>query len=81
MHKDLIQQKEELLKESKAKGATMDSVKTQIDGLMKACVSYAIVISIHVLTIQQHALEVQKKVTELVQPTSAGTANATPAPA
>ncbi|KAJ7638828.1 Fms-interacting protein-domain-containing protein [Roridomyces roridus] len=36
--KELIQQKEELLKESKAKLATMDSVKVQIDTLVKvAC--------------------------------------------
>ncbi|KAJ3505947.1 hypothetical protein NLJ89_g7146 [Agrocybe chaxingu] len=33
--KELIQQKEELLKESKAKAATMDNVKSQIDLLMK----------------------------------------------
>ncbi|TFK43516.1 Fms-interacting protein-domain-containing protein [Crucibulum laeve] len=33
--KELVQQKDELLKESKSKLATMDSVKTQIDVLMK----------------------------------------------
>ncbi|KIM46171.1 hypothetical protein M413DRAFT_305729 [Hebeloma cylindrosporum] len=33
--KELIQQKEDLLKESKSKVTTMDSVKTQIDLLMK----------------------------------------------
>jgi THO complex subunit 5 len=33
--KELVQQKEELLKESKTKVATMDSVKSQIDMLMK----------------------------------------------
>jgi len=33
--KELIQQKEDLLKESKSKLTTMDSVKTQIDLLMK----------------------------------------------
>ncbi|RDB22608.1 THO complex subunit 5 [Hypsizygus marmoreus] len=33
--KELVQQKEDLLKESKSKAATMDSVKTQIDVLMK----------------------------------------------
>ncbi|KAJ7771381.1 Fms-interacting protein-domain-containing protein [Mycena maculata] len=35
MKKELIQQKEELLKESKAKLSTMDSVKTQIETLVK----------------------------------------------
>jgi THO complex subunit 5 len=35
--KDLTQQKEELLKQSKAKAATLDSVKVQIDTLMKVC--------------------------------------------
>ncbi|KAJ7682786.1 Fms-interacting protein-domain-containing protein [Mycena polygramma] len=35
MKKDLMQQKEELLKESKAKLNTMDNVKTQIDALVK----------------------------------------------
>lgn len=35
LHKLLLSQKEELLKESKTKQTTMDSVKTQIDGLMK----------------------------------------------
>ncbi|OCH94065.1 hypothetical protein OBBRIDRAFT_817417 [Obba rivulosa] len=34
-HKELLREKEELLKESKAKLATMDSVKSQIDSLMK----------------------------------------------
>jgi hypothetical protein len=33
--KELIQQKEELLKESKTKVTTMDNVKSQIDMLMK----------------------------------------------
>lgn len=33
--KELIKAKEALLKESKTKAATMDSVKTHIDGLMK----------------------------------------------
>jgi len=33
--KELLQQKEDLLKESKAKLSTMDSVKSQIDMLMK----------------------------------------------
>lgn len=33
--KELVQQKEELLKESKTKAATMDNVKSQIDTLMK----------------------------------------------
>lgn len=33
--KELTQQKEELLKESKSKLSTMDSVKSQIDMLMK----------------------------------------------
>lgn len=33
--KELLQQKEELLKESKTKSSTMDSVKTQIDQLIK----------------------------------------------
>jgi THO complex subunit 5 len=33
--KNLTQQKEELLKETKAKAATLDSVKIQIDTLMK----------------------------------------------
>ncbi|CAA7259777.1 unnamed protein product [Cyclocybe aegerita] len=51
--KELMQQKEELLKESKAKVATMDNVKSQIDLLMKT------------------ATEIQKKVDEIVQPTSA----------
>ncbi|KAJ6599051.1 Fms-interacting protein-domain-containing protein [Mycena vulgaris] len=50
MKKDLMQQKEELLKESKAKSNTMDSVKTQIETLVKA------------------AVDVQKKVDELVLP-------------
>lgn len=36
-HKELLQQKEELLKESKAKATTMDNVKVQIDTLMKVC--------------------------------------------
>ncbi|KAI0729431.1 Fms-interacting protein-domain-containing protein [Fomitopsis betulina] len=35
-HKELTRQKEELLKESKAKLATMDNVKAQIDSLIKA---------------------------------------------
>lgn len=35
--KELVQRKEDLLKESKAKSATMDSVKSQIDMLMKVC--------------------------------------------
>ena len=43
LHKQLLQRKEELLKESKAKLTTMDGVKTQIDGLMK--VRPAIVVS------------------------------------
>ncbi|TDL29501.1 hypothetical protein BD410DRAFT_758385 [Rickenella mellea] len=34
--KELLQQKEELLKQSRIKLATMESVKTQIDALMKA---------------------------------------------
>lgn len=33
--KELIQQKEELLKETKAKNSTLDSVKSQIDTLLK----------------------------------------------
>lgn len=33
--KDLVTQKEELLKESKNKQATFDNVKTQVDKLMK----------------------------------------------
>ncbi|KAJ7498906.1 Fms-interacting protein-domain-containing protein [Mycena latifolia] len=36
MKKELLQQKEELLKESKAKSNTMDSVKAQIETLVKA---------------------------------------------
>ena len=36
-HKELTRQKEELLKESKAKLATMDNVKAQIDSLIKVC--------------------------------------------
>ncbi|KAI0092675.1 Fms-interacting protein-domain-containing protein [Irpex rosettiformis] len=34
-YKELVRQKEELLKESKVKQTTMEGVKTQIDGLMK----------------------------------------------
>jgi len=40
--KDLIQQKEDLLKESKSKLTTMDSVKTQIELLMRVCVHFRI---------------------------------------
>jgi hypothetical protein len=36
--KELLQQKEDLLKESKVKLSTMDSVKSQIDMLMKVLV-------------------------------------------
>ncbi|KAG6814193.1 hypothetical protein H0H92_000870 [Tricholoma furcatifolium] len=36
VRKELIQSKEELLKESKTKASTMDSVKTQIDQLIKS---------------------------------------------
>lgn len=43
--RELIQQKEELLKESKAKSSTMDSVKTQIELLMKVCISPLISVS------------------------------------
>ncbi|KAJ7129652.1 Fms-interacting protein-domain-containing protein [Mycena epipterygia] len=50
MKKELIQQKEELLKESKTKLNTMDSVKSQIEALVKV------------------AVDVQKKVDELVLP-------------
>ena len=35
--KELIAQKDQLLKESKAKQATFDNVKTQVDKLMKVC--------------------------------------------
>ncbi|PSR79877.1 hypothetical protein PHLCEN_2v6865 [Hermanssonia centrifuga] len=38
IQKESLRQKEELLKESKAKAAVMDNVKTQIDGLMKVMV-------------------------------------------
>jgi len=38
--KELVLQKEELLKESKSKSTTMDSVKSQIDVLMKVRLSY-----------------------------------------
>ena len=34
-HKELLQQKDALLKESKTKAATADAVKQQIDALMK----------------------------------------------
>jgi hypothetical protein len=37
MKKDLLQEKEELLKESKAKLNTMDNIKTQIEILVKVC--------------------------------------------
>ena len=33
--KELIQQKEDLLRESKAKSSTLDNVKTQVDLLVK----------------------------------------------
>jgi hypothetical protein len=38
--KDLIQEKEELLKDSKVKSTTLDSVKTQIELLVKVELSF-----------------------------------------
>ena len=38
--KDLIQEKEELLKDSKVKSTTLDSVKTQIELLVKVGLSF-----------------------------------------
>ncbi|CCM02496.1 uncharacterized protein FIBRA_04598 [Fibroporia radiculosa] len=59
-HKELMKEKEDLLKESKTKFTTMDNVKAQIDSLIKT------------------ATEVQKKVSDLVQPIQP--VEATPAP-
>lgn len=39
--RELLQEKEELLKESKSKVTTMDSIKVQVDTLMKAGPSFA----------------------------------------
>ncbi|KAI0776081.1 Fms-interacting protein-domain-containing protein [Trametes elegans] len=62
--KELIKEKEALLKESKTKAATMESVKAHVDGLLKS------------------AMEVQKKVNDLVQsdPLPQPTNPSTPAP-
>jgi THO complex subunit 5 len=47
--KELIQQKEALLKESKVKAATMDSVKSQLDVLMKVRFhAYELVLGLHI---------------------------------
>lgn len=82
--KELIKAKEALLKESKTKAATMDSVKTHIDGLMKVrrggatrfCTCATNLVSV------QSALEAQKKVSDLVQsnPLPPTTNPSTPAP-
>lgn len=66
-HKELLQQKEELLKESKAKHATMDSVKSQIDGLMKVCFN-RLSTTIFLTHPLQNAMDVQKKVADLIAP-------------
>ncbi|KAF9485340.1 hypothetical protein BDN70DRAFT_871364 [Pholiota conissans] len=58
--KELLQQKEDLLKESKSKQTIMDNVKGHIDILMKT------------------AVDVQKKVDELVQPIPGGQNNDMP---
>jgi len=71
--KELSQRKEALLKESKVKAATMDSVKSQLDILMKARGSvHANAIISFLFTkpasFHQAAGEIQKKVDELVLP-------------
>ncbi|KAG6873318.1 hypothetical protein C0995_000471 [Termitomyces sp. Mi166 len=50
--KELLQQKEELLKESKTKASTMDSVKAQIDQLIKSATDTRKKIEVFVPSIQ-----------------------------
>ncbi|KAG6854771.1 hypothetical protein C0991_001198 [Blastosporella zonata] len=50
--KELVQRKEELLKESKTKASTMDSVKTQIDQLIKSATDTRKKIEVFVPSIQ-----------------------------
>lgn len=63
--KELLEQKEELLKQNKTKLNTLDSVKAYIDALTKVCFHYPLtLLVIHGLV--QTASETQKKLDELV---------------
>lgn len=63
--KELLEQKEELLKQNKTKLNTLDSVKAYIDALTKVCFHYpSTLLVIHGLV--QTASETQKKLDELV---------------
>jgi THO complex subunit 5 len=66
MKKDLLQEKEELLKESKAKLNTMDNIKTQIEILVKVCKNSDAITAYS--SRGQIAVDVQKKVDELALP-------------
>lgn len=70
--KELTQQKEELLRDSKSKLVTMESVKVQIDTLVK--VSHLLLLDISRpaclnVSLFQTASEIRKKVDELVPST------------
>lgn len=58
---------EELLKDGKLKATTLDSIKQQVDLLMKARFSLT---PESTLNLSQTASDIQKKVDDLVQPLS-----------
>ncbi len=77
--KELVKEKEALLKESKAKLATMESVKSHIDTLMKVrWMCSARTYRKLICCALQTATEVQKKVHDLVEPIP--TASESPSP-
>jgi THO complex subunit 5 len=65
--KELAQEKEELLKTSKAQAATMESVKVQIEALLKVILASRRVRTLsYQRSLIQTASEIGKKVEELV---------------
>ena len=73
--RDLIQEKEELLKGSKVKSTTLDSVKTQIELLVKVGLSFFRSLQSTNDKLPQAASEIQKKVDDIVQPISSQLTN------
>lgn len=72
-------QKEELLKQSKTKLATVESVKLQIDTLMKVKLLSSLYRPFALMA-SQAAADIQKKVDELVPPLVLPSQPTTPAP-
>lgn len=66
--RDLLKQKEDLLKESKAKAATMESVRSQIELLIRVRHYSTRPSTAFSSSSTQTATEVQKKVDDLVVP-------------